>query len=1124
MMIRVHLILGLVLIAFTALCQVPTISSFTPDSGPTGASVTITGTNFSATPANNVVYFGATRATVTAATVTQLTVTVPAGASPQPISVLVGGLVANSAKPFIVTFNGVGITATSFTAQTNFTAGSGSQSISIGDLDGDGKADLVTANNFASSLSVLRNTSTIGTVSFAAKTDFAYSIPTSVSIADVDGDGKQDMIATSANLNVVSVYRNTSTVGTISFATKVDFNTGPNPQAIAFGDMDGDGKMDLVVSNGNSSTVSVLRNTGTIGTISFAAKLDMLTGVFGLIPYIISIGDLDGDGKVDLAIANSNNSIGIIRNTSTPGALSFSATVNFAAGVQPRSLAIGDLDGDGKADLAVTNSSDNTISLFRNTSTAGTISFVAKVDITASSGPYSVSFGDINGDGLIDMAVANANSNTVSVFGNTSTVGSISFAARSDFATNTGPRSVALGDLDGDGKLELFAGSNVSLVSVHRNIIKINQSIAFGALPTKTFGDASFTLTATSSSALPVSYTSSNTSVATVTANMITIVGAGVTTITASQAGDATYAAAANVQQVLTVNKANQSITFGAIANKTFGNAPFTLAATSSSSLPVNYTSSNTSVATVSGNTVTIVGAGVTTITASQAGNANYNPATDVPQSLTVNKANQGITFGALVNKTFGDPAFTLAATASSGLVISYSSSNTAVAMVTGNIVTVVGVGATTITASQAGNANYNPATDVPQSLTVIKANQTITFGSLANKTFGDAAFGLTATASSSLTVSYTSSNTAVATVSGNTLTILGAGTTTITASQSGNTNINAAIDVQQTLAVGKADQTITFTALPNKTVGDAPFALGATASSGLPVAYTSSNLSVATVSGGIVTIVGLGATTITATQAGNSNFNPATDLLQAFSVKENQVITFAALPDKAMGDAAFTLAASATSGLPVAFSTSSSNITIAGNAVTIVGAGRATVTAAQSGDNDFHPAPTVDQSFCVKPAKPIITFTNSNTATPTLTSSASVGNQWYFNGSAITGATSTALQVSQPGLYKVQAHVDDCISDFSNDQSLVITGDIQNKLTSIAIYPNPVSDWLTVLLGHGGGKNEVSIHQVNGIRIESQEISTDEARFHLTKYSPGMYIVKVTSETSVTVMRFIKQ
>ena len=170
-------------------------------------------------------------------------------------------------------------------------------------------------------------------------------------------------------------------------------------------------------------------------------------------------------------------------------------------------------------------------------------------------------------------------------------------------------------------------------------------------------------------------------------------------------------------------NKIPQVITFNSLTDRNYGDTDFTLTATGGASgNPITYVSSNTSVATISGNTVTVVGVGTTTITASQVGNATYADAIDVSQTLTVNKGNQTITFNALTDVTIDAADFNLNATASSGLAITYVSSDPSVAMVTGNVISVVGIGITTITASQAGDMNWNAATDVLQSLTVIEA------------------------------------------------------------------------------------------------------------------------------------------------------------------------------------------------------------------------------------------------------------------------------------------------------------------------------------------------------------------------------------------------------------------
>jgi regulation of enolase protein 1 (concanavalin A-like superfamily) len=264
-------------------------------------------------------------------------------------------------------------------------------------------------------------------------------------------------------------------------------------------------------------------------------------------------------------------------------------------------------------------------------------------------------------------------------------------------------------------------------------------SISAPSVSTTTFGPVTYTVT----------YTDANFSASTLAAGDITVnktgtadgtvsvTGTGTTrTVTISTtsgegtlglsiaAGTATdivgnSAAAAGPSATFTVSKADQTITFGPLAAQTYGNSPFTLSATASSGLPVSYASSNPAVATVSGNTVTIIGAGTTTITASQAGNENYNAAPSVPQTQTVNQASQTITFAALPAKAVGDAPFTLGATASSGLPVSYTSSDPAVATVSGDTVTIVAAGTTTITASQAGNTNYAPAPDVAQPFTV---------------------------------------------------------------------------------------------------------------------------------------------------------------------------------------------------------------------------------------------------------------------------------------------------------------------------------------------------------------------------------------------------------------------
>jgi RHS repeat-associated protein len=537
----------------------PAIASFTPTSGPVGTSVTISGSGFNSTPANNIVYFGATKATVTASNASQLTVTVPVGATYQPITVLTNGLTAYSKLSFSTTYPGWEmIDAGSFVPKADFIIGAYPFAISNGDFDGDGKSDLAVSSSNNDGTSILRNIGDgNGSTNFAARVNLSCcGSQSSASIGDLDGDGKLDVALPIYNSDIVGAFRNTSIGSSVSFAQSgfYDLIRYSNPYAISIGDLDGDGKTDMAVANYANSTVSIFRNTSNPGTISFGARVDYTT-IYD--PQSVSIGDFDGDGKSDLVVANWGT-VSILRNTSLAiASISFATAIDYtaASGSYP-SVSIGDLDGDGKLDFAITDFDNNIVSIFRNTSTGiGSISFAAKVTYPTGTQPESVSIGDLDGDGRPDLAVANSGSNSLSILQNTSTgPGSISFAAKVDYVTGTRPTSVTIGDFNGDGKADLAtANSGSSNISVILHIA--DQTIAFSSLPASfCYGDPTYTLNATASSGLPVTFSSNNSSVATINGNILTIVGAGTVTITASQVGNNIFRAAASVSQTITFN------------------------------------------------------------------------------------------------------------------------------------------------------------------------------------------------------------------------------------------------------------------------------------------------------------------------------------------------------------------------------------------------------------------------------------------------------------------------------------------------------------------------------------------------------------------------------------------
>jgi hypothetical protein len=380
----------------------------------------------------------------------------------------------------------------SFGAKQDFATGAGPRSITVGDLNGDGKLDLAVANVNSNTVSVLLNNTAPGadTPSFAAKQDFATGAgPVSVSVGDLNGDGKLDLAVASFNSNTVSVLLNITVPGadTPTFAAKQDFATGAGPISFSLGDLNEDGKLDLASVNLLSDTVSVLLNTTLPGadTPSFAPKQDFATG---FIPLSVTMGDLNADGKLDLAVVNSIfNTVSVLLNTTAPGAdtPSFAANVDFDTGDNPQSVTVGELNGDGKLDLAVVSFASQTVSVLLNTTAPGadTPSFAPKQDFATGAGAGSVTSGDLNGDGKLDLAFAKLTANTVSVLLNTTSpdAPTPSFADIQDFATGTGPVSVTSGDLNGDGKLDL------ALVNVSSNTVSVLLNTTASSVATAHF-------------------------------------------------------------------------------------------------------------------------------------------------------------------------------------------------------------------------------------------------------------------------------------------------------------------------------------------------------------------------------------------------------------------------------------------------------------------------------------------------------------------------------------------------------------------------------------------------------------------------------------------------------------
>ncbi|MEH1882131.1 FG-GAP-like repeat-containing protein [Nostoc sp.] len=336
----------------------------------------------------------------------------------------------------------------SFTSATNFLAGTNPKSVTVADIDGDGKKDLVIANSGDDNISVLLND---GSGGFGTPTNYTVGVsPSFVAVADFDGDSKLDFVVTNSGDNNISVLLNDGSGG---FGTPTNFTVGTNPNAIAVADFDGDGKKDLVVANSDDNNISLLLNDGSGG---FGTPTNFTVGTN---PNAIAVADFDGDGKKDLVVANSNdNNISLLLNDGSGG---FGTPTNFTVGTNPHAIAVADFNGDGKLDLVVANSDDNNVSVLLNDGSGG---FGTPTNFAVGTNPHAIAVADIDGDGKKDLVVANSGSANVSVLVNDGNGG---FGTATNFTVGSNPESVALEDLNGDSKLDLvIANSDDNNISV----------------------------------------------------------------------------------------------------------------------------------------------------------------------------------------------------------------------------------------------------------------------------------------------------------------------------------------------------------------------------------------------------------------------------------------------------------------------------------------------------------------------------------------------------------------------------------------------------------------------------------------------------------------------------------
>ncbi len=455
------------------------VTTVSPLAGPTGSTVTITGSGFSPNTAENFVYFGAVQAGVVTASSTSLTVLVPIGASYAPVHVRVGELSSTYHLPFKTTFStGVTFNSTHFAPPVSFALANPTYHIDVADIDTDGKPDIA-AETTVQRPTFFRNTHLLGAITTSSLTTAGTTATaaTDGKFLDVDGNGLAEVIGTNGQM-----FPNNSTPSSISFGSGVSLTIGASSSA--FADFNLDGKTELAAVETNR--LIVLENRSSSGTISPA-------GVFGSFANSIAFNkpafgggivaaDFDADGYPDIIATNpSTNNLSIFPNNKAPrvNSSSFATRIDIASGVNPIKAYTGDFDSDGKLDFVIhygTGANLPFVSVFHNLSTPGSFSF-NRVDFTTPDfQPITMlTVADLDGDGKPEIATTHESANRFSIFKNVHTTGPIitsSFAIPLSTSL-TAPRGINTVDINGDGKPEIVLTQNASggQLLVYQNLI-----------------------------------------------------------------------------------------------------------------------------------------------------------------------------------------------------------------------------------------------------------------------------------------------------------------------------------------------------------------------------------------------------------------------------------------------------------------------------------------------------------------------------------------------------------------------------------------------------------------------------------------------------------------------------
>jgi len=662
------------------------------------------------------------------------------------------------------------------------------------------------------------------------------------------------------------------------------------------------------------------------------------------------------------------------------------------------------------------------------------------------------------------------------------------------------------------------------------------QTITVDQIPTLPFSSVPFVISGESSSGLPITYSTGNSKKFDIVGDTIFMKSVGRVAIVCKQMGNNCYAPSNLVYRLVEIVKGTQEIINNTISVVGYNERFLVLDAFSTAGMPLDIVSLDTSLASISADTIHLLGAGVVDIRIEQSGNENVDVADPVVFSLTIDKGDQNIESLLADTYLYGDIISQLKVSSTSELPVSIESSNSSVVEVDGGELNVVGVGDCVLSCSQLGNDLYNPAQQVDIPIQVLKGSQYLQVQLNQNLVYGQGNYHITALSSVGLPLTISTSNSTILDFVEDSMEVNGVGSVVVNISSDGS-DVWMPADTSVSVEIIKGSQDIVVSDLLQSKFGDESFAIPVVINTGLGVDFKSLNTNVAVIENQKVKIVGVGEGHIQITQSGNEVWNDTSVVTTLVVDKGDQVISFNDLPDAVFGDRSVALTVSSSAGLDLTINSSNHSVAVVEDDMLLIkGAGETQVEVGQAGSDLWKAAATISKPFNVEKATQSISCTlpdtiyanQSMSISNFVVSSGLVVSSLVSSDNSIVKVSGDEIAIIGRGAFSIEAthNGNENYKAVAETFNFILENAVGVNFTnanSFNVYPNPVDDILNVLMDDNVDLpvNFNLLNALGQVEIE-KELKKRHNIVELEDISAGVYFVVVSSASHSKIEKLI--